>query len=305
MVAESKKHICPNCDQEFNKEFEYCPHCGQKNSKQRIGLKDFISDYLAANFNFDSKIITTLKLLLIKPAYLTKEFFRGRQTKYIPPIRLYLFISLAYFFIFSIGLPSSNEIVDDSNDNDRIENNINNTENGLRIDSSGISLNFGNPSDEIADTTEADTSYNIVQQYFKDKSELLNSKIVAAQLYENLKKYLSSGMFFLLPFVALILSLIFFRKKYYIENLLFVVHLQSLIFLIGVFFGIIQFVFDSTWITIIEALLLVYISFLWIREYYELSIGQTIFRQFIFYLLYLILFIIYIIGLFFFSIILL
>ncbi len=305
MTEKNNIHTCPNCDKEFDKDFDYCPYCGQKKSKQRIGLKNFISDYLSANFNFDSKIFLTLKLLLLKPAFLTKEFFRGRQSKYIPPIRLYLFISLAYFFIFSIGLPSSSEIVDNQNENDSIENSINNKENGLLIDSSGISLNFGSPSNEIADTTEADTSYNIVQQYFKDKSELLNSKIAAAQLYENLKKYLSSGMFFLLPFVALILSLMFFRKKYYIENLLFVVHLQSLIFLIGVFFGIIQLIFDSTWITIIETLLLIYISFLWIREYYELSIGQTILRQLIFYLFYLILFIIYIIGLFFFSIILL
>jgi len=305
MTNNDNQHTCPNCDKEFNKEFEYCPHCGQKNSKQRIKLKDFISDYLAANFNFDSKILTTLKLLIFKPAFLTKEFFRGRQTKYIPPIRLYLFISLAYFFIFSLGLPSSNEIVDDSNDNDTIENSIDKQENGLLIDSSGISLNFGSTTDESIDTTETDTTYNIVQQYFKDKSELLNSKIGTVQLYENLKKYLSSGMFFLLPIVALILSLIFYRKKYYIENLLFVIHIQSLIFLIGTFFNLIQFIFHSDWITLIEFVLLVYISFLWLREYYELSIGQTIARQMLFYFLYLILFIIYIISLFFVSLILL
>ncbi|RUA23983.1 MAG: hypothetical protein DSY76_08570, partial [Bacteroidetes bacterium] len=63
-MEENKKHICPNCDKEFDKDFAYCPHCGQKNSKQRIGLRDFISDYLSANFNFDSKILLTLKLLL-------------------------------------------------------------------------------------------------------------------------------------------------------------------------------------------------------------------------------------------------
>jgi len=305
MAKNDSQHICPNCGKEFNKDFEYCPHCGQKNSKQRIRLKDFISDYLAANFNFDSKIFTTLKLLIFKPAFLTKEFFRGRQTKYIPPIRLYLFISLAYFFIFSIGLPSSNEIVDDSNDNDTIENTINNQQNGLVIDSSGISLNFGSSSDEISDTAKSDTNYGIVEQFFKNKSELLNSKIGTIQLYENVKKYVSTGMFFLLPFVALILSLIFFKKKYYIENLLFVIHLQSLIFLVGTFFNLIQFIFHSGWITLIEALLLIYISFLWLREYYELSVGKTIIRQILFYLFYLILFILYIISLLFFSLILL
>jgi len=289
-MEENKKHICPNCDQEFDKDFSYCPHCGQKNSKQRIGLKDFVTDYLAANFNFDSKILLTLKLLLFKPAFLTKEFFKGRQTKYIPPIRLYLFISLAYFFIFSIGLPSANDFVDDTEGKTTADSTKAAIENSITLDSTGFSLSIGSAPDEVADT-----SHSAFGDYLQSKFDLLDSEVGEAQMYENFKKYTSTGMFFLLPFVALILSLVFFRKKFYIENLLFAVHLQSALFLIGTFFGIIHLFFDSSWIIFIELLIFIGTSFIWIKNYYELTVWQTIGKQLLFYIAYFIIFIIYII----------
>lgn len=301
-MSENQNHTCPNCEQEFDKEYAFCPHCGQKNKKQRIGLRNFISDYLSANFNFESKILLTLKLLLFKPAFLTKEYFEGRQTKYLPPIRLYLFISLAYFFVFSIGLPSTSEFIND-NDNDEVIDTtatINEPENGFQIDSTDLNFYFGNSSDK-----PSDTSLNTMEQYLQNKFDLLNSKVGEAQLYENIKKYISTGMFLLLPFVALIFSLLFFRKKVYIENLFFTVHLQSAIFIIGLVFSIIQLFFDTAWITIIEFLIIIFITFLWIKNYYELRTAQAIGKQLLFYLAYVILFIIYLISLFFISIILL
>ncbi len=44
-----------------------------------------------------------LKLLLFSPAFLTSEYLKGRHKKYISPIRIYLIISLIYFFTLSIS----------------------------------------------------------------------------------------------------------------------------------------------------------------------------------------------------------
>ncbi len=298
MSKSEQQQICPNCDKEFNKEFAYCPHCGQKNSKLRIGLKHFISDYLSANFNLDSKILLTLKLLLFKPAFLTKEYLKGRQTKYIPPVRLYLVISLVYFFILALSMPSTNQLIkDDLKESADTTNVLQNS--SISNDSSSFNLSFSNETEE-----DSNMSLNIAQSFVKGKAELLNTKTGKVQFFENLKKYISTGMFILLPFIALIFTLLFFRKKYYMENLLFVVHLQSLILFIAIFFNLLDFVYDANWPLVVELLLFVAITFLWMKNFYETSTWTTIWKQTLFYIGYSILFILYIISIFIASILL-
>ena len=292
MSKPEQQQICPNCDKEFNKEFAYCPHCGQKNSRLRIGFKHFISDYLSANFNLDSKILLTLKLLLFKPAFLTKEFLKGRQTKYIPPVRLYLVISLAYFFILALNLPSTNQLIKD-NQGEPADTTKVTQGSSISDDSSFFNLNFSNESEE-----DSDTNLNIAQSFIKEKAELLKTKTGEVQFFENMKKYISTGMFILLPFIALIFTLLFFRKKYYIENLLFVVHLQSVILFIAIFFNLLDLVYDANWPLVVELLLFVVITFLWMKNFYETSTWTTIWKQTLFYMGYSILFILYIISIF-------
>jgi len=298
MSKPEQQQICPNCDKEFNKEFAYCPHCGQKNSKLRIGLKHFISDYLSANFNLDSKILLTLKYLLFKPAFLTKEFLKGRQTKYIPPVRLYLVISLFYFFILALNLPSSNQLVKDNKGESADTTNIAQGS-SIANDSSVFSLSFSNEREE-----DSDTSLNIVQSFLKEKAELLKTKTGKVQFLENMKKYISTGMLILLPFFALLFTLLFFKKRYYMENLLFVIHLQSAILFIAIFFNLLDFVYDANWPLVVELLLFVIVTFLWMKNFYETSTWTTIWKQTLFYMGYSILFILYIISIFIASILL-
>ena len=296
MSEENNKHICPNCDKEFDNNFDYCPHCGQKNSEQRIGLRNFISDYLSANFNFDSKILITLKLLLFKPAFLTKEFFRGRQTKYIPPIRLYLFISLAYFFVFSLSLPPTSNLINDDSPSLIDSLAITIDEDTLDIDSNNFNIKIDSLS-----TEEQDTSLTYIESFFDKKADLLDSDTGLYQLFENVKKYIPTGMFILLPFLALIFSILFYKQKFYIENLIFVLHLQSAIFIIGTLFKLIDFVYDSNWLIMLEIIVLIVLSFFWIKRYYEVKIWTAIWKQTLFYIAYFFLFIIYLILIFIFS----
>src|SRR5687768_18420722 len=47
----------------------------------------------------DSRLWRTLGFLLAKPGRLTREFFDGRRAAYLPPFRLYLVISVAFFLL--------------------------------------------------------------------------------------------------------------------------------------------------------------------------------------------------------------
>lgn len=62
-------------------------------------FKQFMLDFLGDYFTFDSLIIRSVKPLLFKPGFLTKEFLAGRRVSYIPPIRMFIFISIVFFLI--------------------------------------------------------------------------------------------------------------------------------------------------------------------------------------------------------------
>src|SRR5688500_13544904 len=89
---------CLNCGAEVVGRF--CHHCGQENIETRENffylVGHFISDYL----HFDSKFFRSLVPLFVKPGFLTKEYWEGRRMKYIPPLRLFFFVTII-FMVFT------------------------------------------------------------------------------------------------------------------------------------------------------------------------------------------------------------
>lgn len=56
-----------------------------------------VGHFFADITHFDSKIFTTLKDLILKPGFLTREYVEGRRVGYLNPIRMYIFISAIFF----------------------------------------------------------------------------------------------------------------------------------------------------------------------------------------------------------------
>lgn len=104
-VIEPAARVCQNCQTPMHGPF--CYQCGQheRSSLRHAGL--LLRDILHDVFNLDSRAIRTLKPLLLKPGYLTLEYFAGRRQRYVPPLRLYVIASLVFFLIagllFSLG----------------------------------------------------------------------------------------------------------------------------------------------------------------------------------------------------------
>lgn len=61
-------------------------------------------------FDFDGRMFVSLQLLLTKPGFLSHEYNRGRRKAYTPPIRMYLVISLLFFFILPSILPETPDL---------------------------------------------------------------------------------------------------------------------------------------------------------------------------------------------------
>ncbi|RYZ42741.1 MAG: DUF3667 domain-containing protein [Sphingobacteriales bacterium] len=60
--------------------------------------------------HFDGKFFETLKLLLIRPGFISDAYIRGQRTKYLDPIRMYLFVS-AIFLLFAVTFISTPDYV--------------------------------------------------------------------------------------------------------------------------------------------------------------------------------------------------
>ena len=101
---------CDNCHQALNGKF--CANCGQSVDSTLKYFWVVILHLLDDIFSFDSRAIRTLWPLIVRPAFLTNEYFSGRRVHYVPPLRLYLFISIVFFITlkFFVGADGSNSI---------------------------------------------------------------------------------------------------------------------------------------------------------------------------------------------------
>jgi hypothetical protein len=95
---ERKEKNCLNCNAEVTG--RYCQVCGQENIEPKESFWSLATHFIHDLTHFDGKFFSTLKYLLFKPAFLSKEYLKGRRTSYLHPIRMYVFTSFIFFLIF-------------------------------------------------------------------------------------------------------------------------------------------------------------------------------------------------------------
>ena len=78
----------------------YCQDCGQENLIPKETFWHMVTHFFEDITHFDGSFFTTMKDLLFKPGFLTKEYMRGRRKAYLHPIRMYVFTSAVFFLVF-------------------------------------------------------------------------------------------------------------------------------------------------------------------------------------------------------------
>ncbi|MBU6298501.1 MAG: DUF3667 domain-containing protein [Alphaproteobacteria bacterium] len=86
---------CPNCAAPLTG--RYCAQCGQPSETHRRSVVHLVHDLVKDLASFDSRIPRTARALLFEPGELALAFRQGRTQRYVPPVRLYLFVSLIFF----------------------------------------------------------------------------------------------------------------------------------------------------------------------------------------------------------------
>lgn len=92
--------VCANCGDPLGG--AYCPTCGQKVTPLQQPIHHFLGEAAVEYFGIDGRLWTSLKLLLLKPGELTREYLAGRRVRYLRPLRIYLSATLAFFFLLAL-----------------------------------------------------------------------------------------------------------------------------------------------------------------------------------------------------------
>lgn len=230
--------ICPNCGEtEVGK---YCPNCGQSNKDFNKPVKEIIGDLLDS-INLDIRLLNTLIPFFTKPGFLTEEYFKGRRKRYVPPMRMYMIVSIIFFFL--LQYTSSDELKNDIIDVDNTEKNDANSI--LNKNAKGAS--FVIETDTLIKKDRFITDLNkedieaIKQETLNDSTaSSWEKQLVIGGLNATEKKdmfltkflnNLSYVLFLLMPFFALILSMILWKSRMlYIKHLIFSINFHAFIF---------------------------------------------------------------------------
>lgn len=78
----------------------YCSQCGEKRlSPEDASLREVFAEWQGALSHTEGKLLKTLRLLLFRPGFLTREYFQGRRVPYVRPAALFLTVNVLYFFL--------------------------------------------------------------------------------------------------------------------------------------------------------------------------------------------------------------
>ncbi|HEY2347204.1 MAG TPA: DUF3667 domain-containing protein [Xanthomonadaceae bacterium] len=78
---------------------EHCYNCGQPDHGLVRHFSSVMGDFADTVLQIDTRLTRTLAPLLLRPGYLSREYFAGRRVRYVSPVRLFFFISVVAFFV--------------------------------------------------------------------------------------------------------------------------------------------------------------------------------------------------------------
>ncbi|TLZ09184.1 MAG: DUF3667 domain-containing protein [Gammaproteobacteria bacterium] len=201
---------CENCGAPVSA--RYCSACGQRLEPPVHSVWHFTKVAFEDLTHADSRLWRTLTALLFKPGYLTREFLAGRRARYLPPVRLYLVLSVV-FFLAASATHGERQVV-------RIH-----------------SYEHGAPGESAEGRAERLCRNEYYNGPWKERfhqacvrSALDNGRSLEEAFLHNLPR----AMFLFLPLLAAAMMLVYRRPRhYYVEHLLLFLHNHAFVFLIA------------------------------------------------------------------------
>ena len=225
------ERVCPNCDAPAPGRF--CAACGQRQGRRLASVRRLAVEGVQDQLSVGSELPVTLAALLFKPGKLTNEYLAGRIARYVPPLRLYLVASLAFFFILSFR-SDDGRLFDAGED---IEAAMDSAA-AARPGGPTIQLGDENPIDigVSFDTAGATGRIGELKRWGQrrlDRLDSMNRDELSRRASDAFERNAPRMVFLLLPIYALLLKLLYVRRKrLYAEHFVFALHIHALVFVL-------------------------------------------------------------------------
>ena len=252
---------CLNCNTPLTGKF--CSSCGQEDRPQKLSVWQLLGQFFSGLLNYDGRLILSIRLLFSKPAALTLAYMEGKRSSYVNPVQFYLFTS-AIFFLFSSTF-SNPDLIDIAGDDEK--GNIisigsppddsaseaadfakgfsEGIEAGKRMRESDSIVNLESDFESYEEylsnqltlkPEERSSSFELkfVEKFYQIKDKYEGQKGFIQAFGEEILNRLPQVLFITLPLLALILKLVFIRRKHYwyIDHLIFVLHIATSFFIL-------------------------------------------------------------------------
>lgn len=250
-TAESPAERCANCESPLYG--QYCASCGQRARDRMISLWEMFREASEILTSLESRLWRTLGLLLVRPGRLTRDYLLGRRARYIPALRLFLGLSLLFFFLFSLDTGFSVEAGDEDAGDISLQLQIGDEETptapvGETPAATGSPETTGDVQGPQASGNQEQDPCADVQVTWPEGMEWANRwlsserlqtacrKIVAdhgASFTRALLENIPAMMFIFVPLMAAVMKLLYpLSGRYYAEHLLFLVHFHAFFYLL-------------------------------------------------------------------------
>ena len=279
---ETKK--CQNCGHEDTGNF--CSNCGQSFTVLNRPIKEIFIEIFDI-IDIDRRIINSIIPFLFKPGFLTREYLAGKRKKYISPVRLYLILSLFFFFLAQ----STSRKQAGNNENNWLNITNDTTDVVIRDDSLAIELL---KSDSLFGLEIDSTASPKLLRKAKRNNRLSDSAVDAlsnkSAFLQNFYQTISYVLFLLMPVFALLMKLLFIRRRvFYIEHLMFSINMHSFMLLIFSLVIILSQIIGERdqFIAILFIIIPVYFT-IGMKRLYRQSLWKIILKEFILAVMYII-----------------
>jgi len=203
---------------------DYCPKCGQATRGLRASFRDLIGDFFTVWFGAEAKSWHSLWLLFRKPGALCLEYQQGRRARYVPPLRLYLFMSL----VMILAAKCRSSLHDDPIF-------LVNTSTSQTVPVLA-DKELGPMEQGIEDSFLRENSWwqNPIRELFIERThhmDRMSDAEKSAVLSREMMAHFPIALLFILPFFALYLRILWFRQgSIYFDHFIFALQFQSFLF---------------------------------------------------------------------------
>jgi hypothetical protein len=209
----------------------YCGHCGQETHLKPPTVGEFLQQFGGSYIAMEGALWRTLLLLLLRPGQLTKEYFAGRKRRYVLPLRLYLTISvvalLALQWSGAMQPPPGKPLF-------QVDGDGRHSGESLLEQGDFTVMDLGSI---VAGVQKGHFVCKGLPESWCDRLQgrfMLDAKGVERemrQVPERFVRHWGSAMFALLPLYALLLKLVYWKRRLrWSEHLVFALHLHAFVF---------------------------------------------------------------------------